>query len=117
MYQNFNKIMLYYDRTSDSYVRNYVYDVSSSRCSKRPFINAENDPDNPNDLPNAAQDPVSFAQWYQDGAGGFTIVPATTVLDEANYDDGSGVLAAVAPGNRFQIKRMPTPAIRGRVQF
>lgn len=42
--------------------------------------------------------PASFTYWYRDGSGGWVAVPSQTTLDDANYDDGSGTLAAIPAG-------------------
>jgi hypothetical protein len=39
--------------------------------------------------------------WYGDGSGGHTITIGATVVDTANYDDGSGTLAAM-PASSFR---------------
>ena len=36
-----------------------------------------------------------FSYYYRDGAGGWTEILTQTVINNANYDDGSGVLAAL----------------------
>ena len=42
-----------------------------------------------------ATDPITFTYWFRDGVGGFSKVVGRTVIDENNFDDGSGVLAAL----------------------
>jgi hypothetical protein len=42
--------------------------------------------------------PVTFVYWYRDGVGGWTTVISQTVIDDQNYDDGSGTLAAITAG-------------------
>jgi hypothetical protein len=53
-----------------------------------------------------AADPQPFTYGYRDGLGGFTIgfIPGTDV-DPNNYDDGTGVLAAV-PAGEWTIQRI-----------
>jgi hypothetical protein len=43
----------------------------------------------------ASATPCSFTTWYRDGSGGWTKTTAQTTLDDENYDDGSGTLAAI----------------------
>lgn len=45
-----------------------------------------------------ATDPVTFTYWHRDGSGGFTRLLSQTVIDEDNFDDGSGTLAALVDG-------------------
>lgn len=73
--------------------------------TSQPFINFINDPDQPNDLPNPAQVIVSFTQQFRDGGGGYITTVPVTVHAPSLWDDGSGVLAAVA-ANRFTVKRI-----------
>lgn len=40
---------------------------------------------------------ITMKSYYRDGVGGWTITPTTTLA--ALYDDGTGTLAAVPPGN------------------
>lgn len=70
------------------------------------FINTRADSDNPNEAANAALAPATLVGLYQDGVGGFTQEAPTTIVNAAQYDDGSGTLTAVSPSNRFQIKRI-----------
>lgn len=42
-----------------------------------------------------ATDPITFTYWFRDGSGGFTRVAGSTLIDKDNFDDGSGVLAAL----------------------
>lgn len=42
--------------------------------------------------PNVA---VTFRYWYRDGIGGWTVVTGATAIDPNNYDNGTGILAAV----------------------
>lgn len=44
----------------------------------------------------------TFTYAYQDGSGGFTEVASSTVIDNLQYDDGSGVLAALS-NNRYGV--------------
>jgi len=44
----------------------------------------------------------TFTTWYRDGVGGWTSNTSITQIDNANYDDGSGTLAAVA-GARYGV--------------
>lgn len=39
-----------------------------------------------------ATDPITFTYWYRDGGGGWTRVVAQTLIDEDNWDDGTGTL-------------------------
>ncbi len=39
--------------------------------------------------------PITFTYWFRDGSGGFTRVASSTVIDKDNFDDGTGVLAAL----------------------
>lgn len=41
---------------------------------------------------------IGFVYWYRNGSGGQTLVTGQTQIDPDNYDDGSGVLAAVPAG-------------------
>jgi hypothetical protein len=43
--------------------------------------------------------PITFDAFYQDGAGGTTIVFSQTVVDNANWDSGSGTLSPLGSGN------------------
>lgn len=40
-----------------------------------------------------------FTAWYRNGSGGWTAVPSQQNVDNANYDDGDGTLAALAVGD------------------
>ncbi len=71
-----------------------------------PFINFRIDSSDPNVLANAALNPHSWVTSYQDGVGGFTFGALRSTSDVANYDDGSGTLAAVSPTNNYTIKRI-----------
>lgn len=44
--------------------------------------------------------PATFSYWYRDPLSplGWTVVPGQTSIDPDNYDDGSGTLAPLAPG-------------------
>ena len=58
--------------------------------------------------PDTTEDPgevaLPFNYSYRDGAGGFTVVtPAGTLIDSANYDNGSGTLVSV-PSLDWQIQ-------------
>ncbi len=39
----------------------------------------------------------TFSRWYQDGVGGWTEVTGQTLIDNLNYDDGTGVLHELTP--------------------
>lgn len=41
---------------------------------------------------------VTFVYWYRDGGSGWTIVTGQTTIDDQNYDDGTGTLAAIPAG-------------------
>lgn len=72
-----------------------------------PWINKNNDAQNPSILTNGVQAPLNSAisnSIYRDGVGGFTIVPTFTAIDPDNRDDGSGTLVVVA-NNKFTIQR------------
>ncbi len=43
----------------------------------------------------AGANPITFTYWFRDGSGGFTRVASSTLIDKDNFDDGSGVLAAL----------------------
>jgi len=47
-------------------------------------------------------DSNSFTYWYRDGGTGWTEVTDINVLDNANYDDDSGILQALTP-NRYGV--------------
>jgi hypothetical protein len=71
-----------------------------------PFINRNNDTENPTIKTNDAQSPVpDFTYYYQDGIGGFTPAPGQTDIDPNQYDDGDGGLGAV-PNNDWTIQRL-----------
>jgi len=59
--------------------------------------------------PNNMIDPSLIgASWFylfQDGVGGFSFLPAQTLINPAQYDDGSGTLASVGMNN-FTIQRI-----------
>ena len=40
-----------------------------------------------------------FFYWYRDGAGGWTMVSGVAQIDNQNYDDGTGTLAALLNNN------------------
>ena len=46
-----------------------------------------------------ATTPITFTYWYRDGSGGWKFATAQTDIDAANYDDGSGTLAAIPAGD------------------
>ena len=66
------------------------FQAGSNRC---------NEPRDPNRLPSGSESTVGFIRVYDDGSGGSTVSPAT-VLDPAQYDDGSGSLQGV-PNNKW----------------
>ena len=59
----------------------------------------------PNKVNVASATSFSWFYNYQDGVGGFNIIPSITNVDSNNYDNGSGVLATVS-NNQFQIQRL-----------
>lgn len=63
-------------------------------------INRLNDVKNPNRKTDAVDSPITFLYAYDDGAGGFTLVPSSTDIDPDQYDDGDGTLGSVA-NNRW----------------
>lgn len=72
-----------------------------------PFINRAIDAQSPSTKsnPSAIFDVTNtFSLQFRDGVGGFTFSDVF-VIDPDNYDDGSGVLAAM-PNNQFQIQRI-----------
>lgn len=78
----------------------------SAGTTSLPFINRGNDLQDPSTVTNAAQVPVTaIERTHLDGVGGFVLIPGQTVIDSANYDDGSGVLAAV-PANMWTVQRI-----------
>lgn len=68
-------------------------------------INYTVDKQNPNLIDDPLLTGLSFNYIFQDGVGGFTFGPSTTVIDPEQFDDGSGTLASM-PNNQFQIQRM-----------
>jgi hypothetical protein len=44
----------------------------------------------------------TFLYFYGDGVGGWTVVPASTQIDNLQYDDGSGTLATLS-NNRYGV--------------
>jgi hypothetical protein len=44
----------------------------------------------------------TFSYWYRNGSGGWTEVTGQTIINNANYDDGDGVLGALT-GNRYGV--------------
>ena len=71
-----------------------------------PFINKNNDNQNPTEEASAAENPISsWSAFYRDGSGGITVLPAETEIDPDFYDDGSGTLAAMN-NNKWQIQRL-----------
>jgi len=70
-----------------------------------PFINRVNDVQNPSIQTNAATVSATLSRTFRDGLGGFIFIPGNTVIDPDNYDDGSGVLAAVG-NNKWTIQRL-----------
>jgi hypothetical protein len=76
-----------------------------------------NDTDNPSVVSDPAQTDCIFYRYYTGiTAGTFITVPNQTVIDPANYDDGSGVLQA-APSGKYTIQRLfyypNTPTLLG----
>lgn len=65
--------------------------------------NYENDTNDPNTQDIPAANPTTHFYRYQDGAGGFSQSASSNFLDPANYDDGTGTLASVAP-NRWTVQ-------------
>lgn len=68
-------------------------------------INYTIDKQNPNLIEDPLLTGLSFNYIFQDGVGGFTFGPSTTVIDPDQFDDGDGTLGSV-PNNQFQIQRM-----------
>lgn len=62
-------------------------------------------PKNPNIVTDSSQTALTFIYIYQDGSGGTTSVPSSTLIDPDQYDNGSGTLASV-PNNRFTIQHI-----------
>jgi len=79
--------------------------------------NTQNNRKDPNTVVNAATVAGSFFYNHQDGSGGFTATGPFTVIDPANYDDGSGTLASVGV-NQFTIQRIfPTQDTAVIIQY
>jgi len=70
--------------------------------------NYQNSKKSPNNTIDAVQSPVptSILYTFQDGSGGFTFNAAQSVVDPAQFDDGSGVLQTVSPSSRFTTQRI-----------
>lgn len=78
----------------------------SAGTTSLPFINHNNDAQNPAVLTNGTQNPLSpWVSSYRDGAGGFTIDAGLTATDPTLYDDGSGTLVALTNNNKWSVKR------------
>ncbi len=45
-----------------------------------------------------ATDPIAFTHWYRNGSGGWTHVAASTLIDQNNWDDGTGTLNSLIAG-------------------
>lgn len=60
---------------------------------------------NPNNIIDALVTGVSWTYLFRDGVGGFNFLPGQTLIDPAQYDDGSGTLASVGMNN-FTIQRI-----------
>lgn len=83
---------------------NLKIDKSSGETSL-PFINRENNSQAPTTLASIAVSPATFSTVYQDGGGGFTITGGIADIDPTVYDNGSGVLQAVA-NNKWTVQRI-----------
>ena len=77
----------------------------ASGTSTIPFINIINDILNPATKIDNAELAVLITAGYQDGIGGFTIVPPVLDVNTGVYDDGSGTLVVI-PNNRFVTHRL-----------
>lgn len=68
-------------------------------------INYANDRQSPNSLDDPEILGLTFSYVHRDGVGGFTFVPAQTLIDPEQFDDGSGTPVSVQ-ANRFTIQRL-----------
>ena len=69
-------------------------------------LNYHNSKKSPNTTTDPAFSPVPFLLYtYQDGSGGFTFSPPSTVVDPFQYDN-NGTLTEVPNGNPFTIQRI-----------
>lgn len=50
-------------------------------------------------ITSASATPATFRYWYRDGGSGWTTVASQTLIDDTNYDDGSGTLAVLSNNN------------------
>lgn len=62
-----------------------------------PFVNYGNNILNPTEISNPEEDPKPFNYSMQDGVGGFSPFPASTLINPDDWDDGTGTLNTVAP--------------------
>jgi len=69
-------------------------------------INYANDRQSPNSLIDSALTGLTLNYIFRDGVGGFTVIPAETLIDPARFDDDSGTLASVSPSTPFTIQRI-----------
>lgn len=72
--------------------------------SMLPFINRNNDPQNPTKKTNISQTGFTWTKSYQDGSGDFTFSEGHTTVEPDLWDDGSGTLATIGNPKPFTNK-------------
>jgi hypothetical protein len=84
--------------------------LSLNRTSGTAFIlgrNYKTDPNNPSVVSDNAKTEAQIWRYYRGAtAGTFVTQTGFTGIDPANYDNGSGTLAAVSPSTPFTIQRV-----------
>jgi len=83
---------------------NLNVNVSASKTF-RVDTNADNDLQDNNTTTLSAFTAKSFIPTHSDGSGGWTALAFTTTVDTANYDDGTGTLAAIPAEKPWAIGR------------
>lgn len=72
-------------------------------------INTKTDLGNPNNIITAALTALTFTYSWRDGAGGFNEASGQTLINPANYDDGTGGVGTPngsVPANNWTIQRV-----------